>query len=137
MRGSLVLKNILSNPAALNELSWEAYQQPGRKGVEIYRFYDTQDTGASGPAAALVRYGAGAQVQRHIHPGYELIFVLEGELVNDSGCHGPGTLEVCPPGSSHALSSPNGCTFIVVWEQPVRLAEENSASRQSTYHGMS
>jgi anti-sigma factor ChrR (cupin superfamily) len=123
MRGPQIIKDVISNPTILNSLPWESYQQPGREGVEIHRFYDTSDTGVSGPAAALVRYKPGAVVQEHLHPGYELIFVLEGELVNDSGRHGPGTIEICPPGSRHALSSEKGCTFVVVWEQPVHLSE--------------
>jgi anti-sigma factor ChrR (cupin superfamily) len=121
MRGAQILTGLLSNPAALNGLPWERYNQPGREGVLIHRLYDTSDTGENGPAAALVRYEAGAKVQKHLHPGYELIFVLEGELINDAGRHGPGTLEVCPPQSGHALASEKGCTFLVIWEQPVQL----------------
>lgn len=123
MRGAQLIRNILTDPDALKILPFETFNRPGREGVEIHPFYDTSDTGPVGPAAALVRYQPGARVQRHIHPGYELILVLEGELMNDSGRHGPGTLEICPPGSSHALGSETGCTFLVVWEQPVRLAE--------------
>lgn len=73
-----------------------------------------------GPSAALVRYQPGARTQRHLHPGYELIFVLDGVLHNDAGAHPAGTLEVCPPDSEHALWSDEGCTFLVVWEKPVR-----------------
>jgi hypothetical protein len=40
-------------------------------------------------------------------------------LINDAGVHGPGTLEICPPGNTHALASDKGCVFLVVWEQPV------------------
>ena len=109
----------LFNAARLNEtLSWNEYDQPGRTGVMIHTLYDTTEDEPVGPKAALVRYRPGARVLRHRHPGYELILVLDGELIN-SGRHGPGTLEICPPGSSHALSSETGCTFLVVWEQPV------------------
>ena len=126
MRGAQVLSGLLTDTANLDAIAWERYDQPGREGVLIHKLYDTSDTGAGGPAAALVRYEPGANVRKHIHPGYELIFVIEGELVNDAGRHGPGTLEVCPPNSSHALGSDIGCTFLVVWEQPVRLAEQPS-----------
>jgi anti-sigma factor ChrR (cupin superfamily) len=123
MRGPQIIQGLLDSVGSVDELPFERYNQPGREGVEIYRLYDTTDTGPSGPAAAIVRYQPGANVKRHIHPGYELIFVLQGELINDAGRHPAGTLEVCPPGSSHALSSETGCTFLVVWEQPVQLAE--------------
>lgn len=130
MRGPQILRQ-LNDTAALDQLPWDTYQQPGREGVQIHRLYDTTDTGPTGPSAALVRYCPGAKVQRHVHPGYELIYVLEGELENDSGRHGPGTLEVCTPGSSHALTSESGCTFLVIWEQPVRLDEQSSGAPTS------
>lgn len=123
MRGPQILHGLLDGVGSLDALPFERYDQPGREGVEIHRLYDTTDTGPDGPSAAIVRYSPGAKVKRHVHPGYELIFVLEGELINDAGRHPAGTLEVCTPGSSHALSSETGCTFLVVWEQPVRLAE--------------
>jgi anti-sigma factor ChrR (cupin superfamily) len=131
MRGPQIIKDMIGNPSTLDNLPWEGYKQPGREGVEIHRLYDTSDTGNSGPAAALVRYKPGAVVKKHLHPGYELIFVLEGELINDTGRHGVGTLEICPPGSSHALSSETGCTFIVVWEQPVHPLDQPSAINAS------
>lgn len=123
MRGAQIINGLLNNATVLDTLPWERYKQPGREGVLIHKLYDTSDTGEGGPAAALVRYEPGAKVKKHIHPGYELIFVLQGELINDAGRHPAGTLEVCPPDSGHALASEKGCTFLVVWEQPVRLAE--------------
>ncbi|MBP2315698.1 cupin domain-containing protein [Azospirillum soli] len=138
MRGARVLQNIATASETLKQLDWTSYDQPGRSGVQIHPLYDTSDTGPGGPAAALVRYLPGARVLRHRHPGYELIYVLEGELVNDSGRHGPGTLEVCPPDSSHALWSDTGCVFLVVWEQPVepdRLESERLHRELLTEHG--
>lgn len=88
MRGAQIISGLLSNPSVLNALPWERYKQPGREGVLIHRLYDTSDTGEGGPSAAIVRYEPGAKVQKHIHPGYELIFVLEGELINDAGTGG-------------------------------------------------
>ncbi len=124
MRQGTILRNLLNAGEALKTIEWTAYDKPGRTGVLIHTLYDTTDTGPGGPAAAIVRYLPGAKVMRHHHPGYELIFVLEGELINDAGRHGPGTLEICPPDSSHALGSETGCTFLVVWEQPVELDRE-------------
>lgn len=100
------------------QLNWQPYAADGRDNVQIVRLYDARHQGA-GPAAALLKYAPGASVPTHLHAGYELVFVLEGELIDDAGRHGPGTLEVCPPGSTHALASDAGCTFLVVWEQPV------------------
>ncbi len=138
MRGSRILSNLSLASDALKSLDWTAYDQPGRSGVLIHPLYDTADTGPGGPAAAIVRYLPGARVLRHRHPGYELIYVLEGELINDSGRHGPGTLEVCAPDSAHALRSDTGCVFLVVWEQPVepdREARERLHLELLTDHG--
>lgn len=99
-------------------LGWEPYGSDGRSSVQIHRLYDAREDG-KGPAAALLRYLPGARVPTHLHQGYELILVLEGELINDAGKHGPGVLEICPPGNMHSLGSDTGCVFLVVWEQPV------------------
>ncbi len=104
--------------AERDALIWEPYGSDGRANVQIHRLYDDRHNG-QGPAAALLRYLPGARVPTHLHQGYELILVLEGELINDAGTHGPGTLEICPPGNSHSLGSDKGCVFLVVWEQPV------------------
>lgn len=101
-----------------DRMDWQPYGADGRQNVEIKRLYDARQNGA-GPAAALLRYAPGACVPNHLHGGYELILVIDGELIDDAGRHGPGTLEICPPGSTHALASEKGCTFLVVWEQPV------------------
>jgi anti-sigma factor ChrR (cupin superfamily) len=108
------------DPQSIAALDWKPYGADGRRNVMIHRLYDARHNG-SGPAAALLKYAPGASVPTHLHVGYELILVLEGELINDAGRHGPGTLEICPPGSTHALASDKGCTFLVVWEQPVTL----------------
>ncbi len=103
------------------------YQIDGREGVSIFYLYDARQN-AQGPAAALVRYAAGALTPRHLHQGWELLQVIEGELIDDRGCHGPGIVQVYPPGSTHELSSNTGCTFLVVWEQPVRPVTSPGAS---------
>ncbi len=103
-----------------SNLPFQPYEVEGRQGVSIHRLYDTRDATPPGPAAAIVRYASNAWTPRHIHPGYELLLVLEGELIDDRGRHGPGTLQIYPPESNHELSSKNGCTFLVVWEQPVQ-----------------
>lgn len=118
---SMILSNLLDPKFDFDSLDWQSYAADQRQGVDIVRLYDTRDETPAGPAAALLRYHPGAEVARHIHPGYELIFVLQGELVNDSGIHPAGTLEICPPGSQHALGTKTGCIFLVVWEQPVTV----------------
>lgn len=100
-------------------LNFEPYEVDGRKGVSIFYLYDARRNG-EGSVAALIRYDGGALTPRHIHVGWELVLVVDGELVDDRGRHTIGALQVYPPGSTHQLSSPSGCTFLVVWEQPVQ-----------------
>jgi anti-sigma factor ChrR (cupin superfamily) len=104
------------------------YTADGRTKTDIVQLYDDRGANNDGPAAALMRYHPGARTRRHLHPGYELIFVLDGVLHNDSGAHEAGTIEVCPPNSSHELWSDAGCTFLVVWERPVQVAEAPSGA---------
>ncbi|SHG79717.1 cupin domain-containing protein [Pollutimonas bauzanensis] len=104
-------------------LDWQPYSSDGRSNVDIVRLYDDRRNGV-GPAGALLRYAPGASVPAHLHPGTELILVLEGELINDAGVHPAGTLEICAVGSIHTLSSKKGCIFLVIWEQPVQRLDE-------------
>lgn len=118
---STIFRNLTDPAFDLDTLDWQPYGADQRRGVDIVRLYDTRAEDPNGPAAALLRYHPGAKVACHLHQGYELIFVLRGELINDAGVHPAGTLEICPPGSEHALASEKGCIFLVVWEQPVKV----------------
>ena len=117
----------------LENLKFEPYEIDGREGVSIFYLYDARQN-AQGPAAALVRYKPGAFTPRHMHLGWELVLVLKGELLDDRGLHAEGVLQIYPPGSSHELCSMTGCTFLVVWEQPVQVvtSPEDSAGAAST-----
>lgn len=119
MQTGLILKDVLNAVRDKDVLPWVPYTANGRTKTDIVHLY--HDTGVDGPSAALVRYHPGARTHRHLHPGYELIFVLDGVLHNDAGAHHAGTLEVCPPKSEHELWSDEGCTFLVVWEKPVQV----------------
>jgi anti-sigma factor ChrR (cupin superfamily) len=121
MQTAHILKNVIELARNPDGLPWVPYTANGRTKTDIVQLYDDRGPNHDGPAAALIRYHAGARTARHLHPGYELIFVLDGVLHNDSGAHGAGTIEVCPPNSTHALWSDEGCIFLVVWERPVQV----------------
>lgn len=107
-------------PFVEQDLVFEPLLKDGRVSVEIHRLYSTEDTGVDGPAAALVRYLPGGAAKAHVHPGYELIYVLSGELETDDGVYPPNSLLMMYPGSVHAPRSPKGCVGLAVWEKPVR-----------------
>jgi anti-sigma factor ChrR (cupin superfamily) len=92
--------------------AWE----PFRPGVEVSWLYRN---GEHGPAAAYLRYAAGARVSDHSHAGYEHVLVLEGAQSDRNGRHGKGTLVINPPGSSHDLvAGEEGCIVLIIWERP-------------------
>ena len=107
------------------EEDWEAY----RPGVEIRHLYQTAD---GGPAAALLRYQAGASVPYHEHPGYEHILVLEGAQRDERGLYPAGTLIINPPGSAHQVHSDGGCVVLVIWERAVRPIPPPGATQEAT-----
>ena len=117
--GHLVLSlvpHLLTQAASFREL---------RPGVEIATLYED----ASGATAALLRYAPGAEVPWHRHPGYEHIFVVEGEQQDDRGQYPAGTLVVNAPGTQHRVSSPKGCLALLIWQQPVVFLTAVPAAR--------
>jgi len=109
--GPMIFQRLLAGLDLLS-LSWE----PFRDGVEIARIYRTGD---DGPSAAFLRYRPGSRLERHLHTGYEHIFILSGSQIDDAGTHRAGTLLVNPPGTTHAIRSDEGCLVLAIWNSPV------------------
>lgn len=115
----LTMVDVRPNEGAVrHEPDFRPLTTGGRVGVEIHQLYTAEEAG--GPAAAIARYLPGAQAQPHEHTGYELIYVLSGELRTDDGAYGPNSVIVMHPGSVHRPHTTTGCTVLVVWERPVR-----------------
>jgi anti-sigma factor ChrR (cupin superfamily) len=85
-------------------------------GIRVRPLYGFDGTGSR---AALLSYAPGATLAAHTHPGFEHIFVLEGEQIDERGTYGEGTLIINPPGTHHNVSSPKGCLVLAIWEKPV------------------
>jgi anti-sigma factor ChrR (cupin superfamily) len=118
----VLFSGVTGGPIDHESLDFRPVVSNGRVGIEMHQLYSTRETGEDGPAAAVVRYAPGATTAPHRHPGFELIYVLSGELETDDGVYPANSLLVMPPDSEHAPRSPHGCLVLVVWEQPVRLA---------------
>lgn len=108
----LIFSNVLQTVSQGN-LDW----QPLREGIEIARLY----VAADGASMAFLRFTPGARLPRHVHEGYEHIYILQGTQHDDAGQHVAGALLVHPPGTSHAVVSPTGCLVLAFWERPVRF----------------
>jgi anti-sigma factor ChrR (cupin superfamily) len=89
---------------------------PFRDGIGKATLYADPESGAE---AAVLRYEPGAQVPVHRHVGTEYILVLEGSQEDERGVYRAGTLLVNPPGSRHAVRSPEGCIVLAIWTKPV------------------
>ncbi|MGA2247284.1 MAG: cupin domain-containing protein [Verrucomicrobiota bacterium] len=92
--------------------------QPFCEGVDIYRIYEH---GPAGPAAALLRFQPGGRVPQHEHTGYEHIFVLAGEQVDEISKAEAGSLMINPPGTTHSILSEMGCIVLAIYEKPVKF----------------
>lgn len=80
--------------------------------------------------AGLTRFPSGAGLPLHRHVGDELIFVIEGASVDESGAVTPGNMSYRPNGTEHSVSTPLGATiFGVVWGrvEPIQGAEAADA----------
>ena len=62
----------------------------------------------------LVRYDPGATIPRHRHIGDEQIFVLEGEVEDDTGACRAGQFARRPPGCVHTVRSPRGALVLAI-----------------------
>lgn len=116
MTSPLVFRELLSGRFDPETIRWE----PFRPGVEIARLYGGAPDAAS---AALLRYAPNAKVPRHHHHGYEHILVLSGSQSDGESTYEAGSLVISAPGSSHAISSEQGCVVLAIWERPVEMLE--------------
>lgn len=86
---------------------WHPGPVPGVDVLELYR------SSAHPETMALLHIAGGAILSRHDCKGGAEIFVIEGDLRDDRGCHGPGTWIRLPDGDTCALRSKKGCTLYV------------------------
>jgi len=115
MNGLALALDELRALALSPKLTWRHFAP----GVQIHRLWGAPHT----RSGALLRYAPGAKIPRHRHEGTERIYVLIGAQRDERGEYVAGAHVVNPPGSIHAVSSPEGCVVLAVWERPVRFVE--------------
>lgn len=91
-----------------NDLPWVDSPLPG-----VRRRLLEREGGEVARATSIVSYAPDSSFSLHHHALGEEIFVLEGELEDESGIYPAGTYIKNPPGSSHAPQSHPGCTLFV------------------------
>jgi acetyl-CoA synthetase len=113
-----VIEDIFGAGLTNGQIQWRPYTQPGRDAVDVHWLYTGDETGPDGAEAYVANFLPGSHGDLHRHLGFEILFVIDGELVNDNGDrYLPGTLVVERPDSIHRVSSPNGCKLLVIREK--------------------
>jgi anti-sigma factor ChrR (cupin superfamily) len=113
----IVITELLDPATDFCALDW----QPLHPGVEIVDLYPPVEKGGR---AALLRYHPGASVPWHMHGGFEHILVLRGSQQDGNGVYRAGTLVVNLPGTTHRVTSTEGCIALAIWQRPVQLLVE-------------
>ena len=85
---------------------------PFKPGIDALPIYGEPATAGS---SALLRYQPGAQVPEHYHLDVEHILVLSGSQTDKNGCHQAGSLVINGKGTSHSVTSHEGCIVLAVW----------------------
>ncbi len=104
----------------LPNIEFAEYQPGLRKNVQIHLLFDNTKDDPTGSDAAIIRYLPGAFVPRHLHMGYEMVLVLQGEYVENDVPYGPGSLIIRAPGTTHEMRSAPGCTILAMRDVPVK-----------------
>ena len=102
------------------DIDFVEYQPGLRKNVLIHLLFDNTKDDPTGSDAALIRYLLGAFVPRHLHLGYEMVLVLQGEYVENDVLYRPGSLIIRAPGTTHEMRSSAGCTILAMRDVPVQ-----------------
>lgn len=112
----LIFPDLLRGKLDEATIHWE----PFREGVEIARLYGGEP---NAPAAALLRYAPNTRVPKHLHTGFEHILVLSGSQSDGTQTYQAGTLLISEPGTTHTITSEQGCLVLAIWERPVEILE--------------
>jgi len=109
-----ILSGLFDIDDTQDQYEWVAFKE----GIEISRIYDDKN---KGPAAALLRYSAGAEAPMHLHVGYEHILILSGSQTDGVNIFSKGMLIISEPGSQHRIYSESGCIALAIWQAPVQF----------------
>lgn len=102
------------------DIEFTEYEPGLRKNVLIHLLFDNKPNDPQGSDAAIIRYLPGAFVPRHLHMGFEMVLVLDGEYVENDIAYEPGSLIIRSPGTTHEMRSTNGCTILAMRDVPVK-----------------
>ena len=97
----------LSQIITVSGLAWEE-RQPGVRMKSLW------EHPASRRRAVMTRIEPGAKLPLHRHVGDELVFVIEGAIVDEFGTIATGNVGYRPNGCVHTVSTANGATLLAI-----------------------
>jgi anti-sigma factor ChrR (cupin superfamily) len=97
----------LSQIITVSSLAWEE-RQPGVRMKSLW------EHPASRRRAVMTRIEPGAKLPLHRHVGDELVFVIEGAIVDEFGTIATGNVGYRPNGCVHTVSTSNGATLLAI-----------------------
>jgi anti-sigma factor ChrR (cupin superfamily) len=109
----------------LHTLHWE----PSSPGICESPVYHDDTLDKIGPSSKFLRLAPGARELCHEHTGYEHMLLIDGSLMDEGVVHGPGTLIIHEPFTTHHTMSETGCTALVIYEKPTRLPLEKKVEQ--------
>lgn len=104
------------------ELDFVPYQPGLREGVSIAVLFDESHN--YGPDLAFLKYEPGAYVPGHVHMGFELVVVIQGDYIENGRTFTPGSLVLRAPGTCHSMASKDGSVILASRYRPVKQLAE-------------
>ncbi len=113
------LVGILGERLRSEDIKFEPIVSNGRTNAEVHWLFKGEE--ANGASAAIIRYHKGGHSPLHLHTGFELMYMLEGEIHTSTGTVRKNDLVLLKPGSKHeSWASDIGCIGLIVWLEPVK-----------------
>jgi len=114
----------LSQIISIGDRAWQEVQP----GVRMKHLWADEQTKRR---AVMSRIEPNAGLPLHRHAGDELIFVIEGALVDEFGTVTAGSMGYRPNGCVHTISSPQGATVLAIITGGVEPATERGSAPPS------
>ncbi|MCG7601578.1 cupin domain-containing protein [Halomonas sp. McH1-25] len=111
---------LLMSEARIPDIDFTPMEPGLRDNVLIHVLFDNKGSDPTGSDAALIKYLPGAFVPLHLHRGYEMVLVLQGEYIENGESHMPGSLIIRAPGTTHSMRSNTGCIILAMRDIPVK-----------------
>ncbi|HCV9034639.1 TPA: cupin domain-containing protein [Staphylococcus aureus] len=120
------LKILKSGSEKLEEevISFNDFYDEQRQMSQVHWLY--RDTDSRSASAAIVHYKKGGYSPEHFHTGFELIYMLEGEMETSQGKVRSGEIIYFDPETSHSFYTNTGCIALITWGATVVPSKERT-----------